>query len=97
MAACLEGAIKRDEKTNAVIINDILCKGCRSCIIACPHSQISFNTEKEIAFKCDLCNGEPKCAKFCPSGAITFSDLDEYMMARRRNQINKSATVTVTH
>lgn len=90
MAVCLEGAIKKDDATGAVVIDETLCKGCRTCITACPYSQISFNPEKEVAFKCDLCGGDPQCAKFCPSGAITYSDIDEYLMARRRALVDRS-------
>ena len=26
--------------------------------------------------KCDLCSGEPECAKVCPTAAITYVDAD---------------------
>ncbi|MCH6588008.1 MAG: (Fe-S)-binding protein, partial [Proteobacteria bacterium] len=26
--------------------------------------------------KCDLCGGDPECAKACPTGAITYVDAD---------------------
>jgi Fe-S-cluster-containing hydrogenase component 2 len=31
---------------------------------------IIFDHERALAFKCDLCGGEPECAAICPSGAI---------------------------
>jgi anaerobic carbon-monoxide dehydrogenase iron sulfur subunit len=90
LAACSEGAISLNSSTGAVVIDDALCTGCRSCILACPHSQISYNREKKVAFKCDLCGGKPQCARFCPTGAIAFRDVDEYLMARRRALVGKA-------
>jgi Fe-S-cluster-containing hydrogenase component 2 len=82
LTACDQGAIDIDETTGAVNIDEALCTGCRSCLTACP--QIGFHAEKRVAFKCDLCNGSPQCARFCPSGALIFSGVDEHLMARRR-------------
>lgn len=87
LSACKTGAMSVDGATGAVIINEALCTGCRDCISACPDSQVSFHPEKRIAFKCDLCNGEPQCAKFCPTGAISYGDLDALLMQRRRAKV----------
>jgi carbon-monoxide dehydrogenase iron sulfur subunit len=84
LSACAEGAIRLDAATGAVLIDENLCTGCRSCIPACPHSQIGFHPEKRLAFKCDLCGGDPQCARFCPTGALAFVDVDSFLMARRR-------------
>jgi len=82
LAACQQGAISIDRTTGAVNIDQALCTGCHSCLTVCP--QIGFHPEKRVAFKCDLCNGSPQCARFCPSGALIFSGADEHLMARRR-------------
>ena len=37
---------------------------------------ISYHPAVGKVFKCDFCGGEPKCARHCPSGAITFVDTD---------------------
>jgi Fe-S-cluster-containing dehydrogenase component len=76
------------KETATLMIDEALCTGCRSCLIAC--SQIGFHPQKEVAFKCDLCGGEPQCARFCTSGAITFTGVDEFIMARRRAVANKA-------
>jgi carbon-monoxide dehydrogenase iron sulfur subunit len=88
LAACADGAIKMNEKTGAVIIDESLCIGCRSCLAACP--QVGFDADRGIAFKCDLCGGEPQCARFCPSGALSFLDVNESLMARRRALADKA-------
>jgi Fe-S-cluster-containing hydrogenase component 2 len=35
---------------------------------------MNFNAAKGIAFKCDLCGGDPQCVKFCWTGAIEYVD-----------------------
>jgi len=87
MAACSQGAMKLDSKTGAVLIDEELCTGCRACLAACPRGQVGFHPEKGIAFKCDLCGGDPQCARFCPTDAIRYSGVDEFLMAKRRSLI----------
>ena len=73
---CPVGAISRDEK--GVIVHDYgKCIVCKFCMNACPLGNIGFSPITRKVFKCDLCGGEPKCAAFCPSGAIVFADPDE--------------------
>jgi anaerobic carbon-monoxide dehydrogenase iron sulfur subunit len=81
-SVCPSGAIKPDEMTGALTVDEDLCTGCRTCLVACP--QIGFHPQKKVAFKCDLCGGEPQCVRFCTSGAISFSGVDEFQMSRRR-------------
>ena len=54
MDACPEEAIvKRDD--GIVIMDYDKCTGCQSCIEACPYGAISFDEDKGIAQKCNLC------------------------------------------
>jgi protein NrfC len=73
---CPAKAIMIDETsgTNARIINEDKCTGCRKCIENCPYtpSRISFDKEKEKAIKCDLCSGDPQCIDACPTGALKY-------------------------
>jgi Fe-S-cluster-containing hydrogenase component 2 len=68
--ACSAQAITIEETTRAWIIDVGLCIGCRACEAACPFDMIIFDKERGLAFKCDLCGGEPECAAMCASGAI---------------------------
>jgi Fe-S-cluster-containing hydrogenase component 2 len=68
--ACPEEAIGLDGPTGAWVIDAELCTGCRACEEACPFDMIIFDEDRRLAFKCDLCGGEPTCAAMCPSGAI---------------------------
>lgn len=90
VSACTEGAIHVNRETGAVLIDEERCNGCRTCLIACPHSQITLHPEKNVAIKCDLCGGDPQCARFCPSGAIVFTGVDQYLMARKRALLKTS-------
>ena len=73
---------KRDD--SIVILNEDECTGCGSCIDACPHSAISFDEEKGVARKCNLCyfridNGlYPACAdNVCLSHCIYFGEASQ--------------------
>ena len=68
--ACPVGAIHRNSKTNAVIIDEKKCNGCGKCQEVCPFGAIYMDIETNTAFVCDLCGGEPNCVKYCPTGAI---------------------------
>jgi Fe-S-cluster-containing hydrogenase component 2 len=72
--ACPTGAIYVDEETGARCIDPEKCTGCNKCIEACPFDppMIKFDSKKEIAIKCDLCGGDPKCVKVCPNKALSY-------------------------
>ena len=61
-----KGAISVSQETGAIVINDDICNGYRSCIGSCPRIQMGLNSIKSQAFKCDLCNGDPQCVRFYP-------------------------------
>jgi len=63
--SCPPGAISRDEATGAVSVDAEACVGCENCISACPIRALALDEEKGIAFKCDLCGGDPECVKWC--------------------------------
>jgi len=73
---CPSGAITT-EKVNGVSIVKISedkCVGCKMCMLACPFGNINFVSEGCYVQKCDLCDGDPECVKFCPTGALTFKE-----------------------
>jgi len=83
--ACPRGAVRKEEKFGAVLIDGEKCDGCRACYAACPYGAPVFPTDRkgEKAQKCDLCidrleSGErPICAAACPLRALDFGPLDE--------------------
>lgn len=67
--ACPEEAIYVDEETGARVIDRDKCIGCKLCIEACPqypNTPIRYDQQNGICVKCDLCDGDPICLKFCP-------------------------------
>lgn len=58
--------------THARVIDPEKCVGCRSCEKACPFQMVVFDEEAKKSLKCDLCGGDPRCVKECPSSALTF-------------------------
>jgi carbon-monoxide dehydrogenase iron sulfur subunit len=70
LKACPESAIVINEKDGTVMIVDEECSGCRLCEEACPFAAIRFDQERHKAFKCDFCQGNPECVKWCPTSAL---------------------------
>ncbi len=82
-AVCPTGACYKSVEDGVVSIDPALCIGCQSCAKACPYRACSFNPEKRIVDKCDLCaaarkDGDlPACVKNCPGGALRFGDVSD--------------------
>jgi formate dehydrogenase iron-sulfur subunit len=80
--ACPTGAIIYNEFGNVYVQQDI-CNGCASCVVACPFGVLNRNKEDGRAHKCTLCYDrqkeglEPACAKACPTDSIKFGTLSE--------------------
>jgi Fe-S-cluster-containing dehydrogenase component len=94
MDLCPAKAIEIDPKSKALVINNEKCRGCKTCVTHCPLEVARFNEDSGVAFKCDLCGGDPVCAKFCPSGAIKFLALDEGLDTRGRDFMEQVAKAT---
>ena len=90
---CPMGAISRDQKTAAMMVDYDLCIGCRMCMIACPLGGISVDTDIAHAMKCNLCEGDPLCARVCAYGAIEYITEEEVFLERRKEAIGKLATM----
>ncbi|MCE5335953.1 MAG: 4Fe-4S dicluster domain-containing protein [Desulfobacteraceae bacterium] len=70
--ACPNGAIELKPPTNARVIDEEKCTGCKVCLKACPWEMISFDPGKDKATKCFLCDGKPKCVEACPAEALLY-------------------------
>ena len=56
-------------------ISETLCKGCKTCVLVCPYSAITFDESKGISVVNEaLCHGCGVCAAACPSGAASVKN-----------------------
>jgi len=78
LSVCPANAISRDEETNAVIIDQDKCAGCKMCMLACPYGNIHFDKAKQVSRKCNLCGeGEPNCVSHCIAGALNYEEVED--------------------
>lgn len=74
---CKAGAFYADQATGILKINHEKCLGCGYCVEACPFGAINWDVVSRLPLKCDLCDGNPKCVKYCAPQVLVFED-DEY-------------------
>ena len=72
---CPTGALKWHDATGAVELIAEKCTACDKCVDICPtrvilRSDIGTPQLPWLPIVCDLCAGDPMCAKSCPTGAI---------------------------
>jgi anaerobic carbon-monoxide dehydrogenase iron sulfur subunit len=66
--ACPEGALSVNGQTGAINVNDSSCTACGLCIDACPGRVPHLHPDGNRIVICDLCGGDPECAKTCTEG-----------------------------
>jgi carbon-monoxide dehydrogenase iron sulfur subunit len=71
-AVCPKDAISKDEELNRVVVDYNLCIGCKACVAACPFGAMGFDDIEKKVNKCDICDGEPLCVKFCDMKAVDY-------------------------
>lgn len=69
LRSCPVKAISRDAETGVVLVDKEVCTGCKACVEACPDSMIQLDFQDK-ADKCDLCEGDPLCVRYCVPGAL---------------------------
>ena len=79
MEVCLRNALKRDRHTHAVVVDETRCIGCKLCMSACPFGMMHFDETRRVAAKCDTCQGEPQCVKFCLANALHYDDINTFV------------------
>jgi Fe-S-cluster-containing hydrogenase component 2 len=86
---CPVNAVQKDSELGRVTVDQNLCIGCRSCVSACPMGGAGYDSESRTAYRCDLCNGDPTCVKFCQTKALKFVDADQVQARRARSAAEK--------
>jgi Fe-S-cluster-containing hydrogenase component 2 len=81
---CPVKAISQDEGLGRVSVDYNTCIGCRSCVSVCPFGAMNFNATDRRVLKCDVCDGDPQCARFCEVQAVEFIDAGEVAIRKSR-------------
>jgi Fe-S-cluster-containing hydrogenase component 2 len=84
LEACPVNAIAKNTETGAMVVSEQTCVGCKVCTVACPIGGVSMDPVTNLAFKCDLCDGDPECVKYCEPKAISYVDKDKLDLRTKR-------------
>lgn len=87
--SCPVKAIKRDEALGVGKIDQDRCIGCKMCMAVCPFGAIGFNPVNRKVFKCDHCEGDPTCVKFCETKALQYVEATTVNMKKSRDSAKK--------
>jgi len=85
MNVCPVKAISRDENLDYIKIDYDICIGCRACVSACPFGAMSFDVIGRKVVKCDLCDGDPQCVRFCEIKALEYVDADRVSVVKKKD------------
>jgi Fe-S-cluster-containing hydrogenase component 2 len=91
MTICPVKAISRDQDWDYVKIDYDVCIGCRSCVAVCPFGAMGFNVKDKKVFKCDFCEGDPQCVRFCDVKAIEYVDANQLNITKKREAAYKQS------
>lgn len=99
---CPENAfIKRHD--GIVLINSSLCTGCGLCVSACPYEAPHFDYETQKVSKCQMCYPRqdqglpPACVEACSTGALNFTDMDQFCDPKASSTIDGFPDIRITH
>jgi Fe-S-cluster-containing dehydrogenase component len=70
------------------------CIGCSNCVLSCPFGVPKYMSGIDQMMKCDMCydrssvGKKPMCATVCPSGALTYTSIEEIQRTRQGIPVN---------
>jgi Fe-S-cluster-containing hydrogenase component 2 len=85
IGVCPVRALSRDSSLGVVKLNSSLCIGCKLCLQVCPFGGISYDFAKKELIKCQFCDGDPACVRFCETKALQFVDVSEATIIKKRS------------
>jgi carbon-monoxide dehydrogenase iron sulfur subunit len=81
---CPTKACHKDLENQRVMIDRDKCIGCKTCIVACPFGAPLYDKVERISIKCDYCDGDPQCVRFCEARAIAYVEEDQVGVSKKR-------------
>lgn len=100
LTSCFVNAYTKTPE-GAVVYNQDVCVGCRTCMIACPFYIPTFKYSSALSpriEKCNFCydtrlkNGlPPACVEACPQDALTFGRREDLIKIARRRIANDTS------
>jgi anaerobic dimethyl sulfoxide reductase subunit B (iron-sulfur subunit) len=82
LAACPQGAISKRSEDGIVVVDQLKCQGCRTCLEACPFGIPQYGPDGKMQI-CNFCTEKiragmpPACAAACTGKALFAAPLDE--------------------
>ncbi|MBT3363417.1 MAG: 4Fe-4S dicluster domain-containing protein [Chloroflexi bacterium] len=89
-AVCPVNALYKDEALGRVVVDYDRCVGCRMCVLACPFGGMKYDTKGQKVTKCQLCDGDPTCVKFCDTQALQYVDAGDIDLNKQREYAARS-------
>ena len=89
MEVCPVNALEKNPDTGVVTVNYDRCIGCRMCVAACPFGLMMYDFADKKVIKCEQCQGDPQCVRFCDAGALRFENKQKTGSAARKKQGEK--------
>jgi Fe-S-cluster-containing hydrogenase component 2 len=93
IAVCPREALSQDPILGRVALDYDLCIGCKLCVVACPFGGLGLDTVTRRVIKCDLCDGDPMCVRFCDPGALQFIAASSVNLMKKRDAGRKLSEV----
>jgi Fe-S-cluster-containing hydrogenase component 2 len=84
--ACPTGATFEGGPAGALLVAAEKCIGCSGCVWACPFGASALDPATRVAHRCDQCEGDPRCVRYCPTGALRYVEEDKLPIAEQRRK-----------
>ncbi len=88
--SCMTGALYKDEN-GFTCYNESICVGCFMCVMVCPFGIINRNRYEKKIVKCDRCPDReiPACVEACLTKALTFKEVEEFSIDKRKRYLTE--------